>query len=273
MKLQKIRVTNFRSVDDSEEFALDPVTCLVGKNEAGKSAILLALAALKPHEATPVTLDKERDYPRRNLIRYEQIHGAEDAVAVHTTWELEEAEKEMIAEEVGGNVLASPLVDVSRRYGNGLDVTAQLNHAAAVKHHCDRFALSAPERSMLKSPETVDELIDVLDALEAPTEKHLRLQAELREQGNTLARVSEIVEDALPCFMYVSSYDRMDGAIQIEETQQRIESAEIERDHYRGFRLFLEFLEYRRRHHPRDSERVHLRDVQRSASGSVNEHH
>lgn len=43
MQLKKIRVTNFRSVDDSEEFEVDPVTCLVGKNEAGKSAILLAL--------------------------------------------------------------------------------------------------------------------------------------------------------------------------------------------------------------------------------------
>ena len=75
MRLQRIHVTNFRSVDDSEEFDVDSVTCLVGKNEAGKSAILLALAALNPNNATPVTLNKERDYPRRNLIRYKQIHG------------------------------------------------------------------------------------------------------------------------------------------------------------------------------------------------------
>ena len=74
MRLQKIHVTNFRSVDDSEEFDVDPVTCLVGKNEAGKSAILLALAALNPNKATPVSLDKERDYPRRKLTRYAQLH-------------------------------------------------------------------------------------------------------------------------------------------------------------------------------------------------------
>ena len=75
MRLQTIQVTNFRSVDDSEEFEVDRVTCLVGKNEAGKSAILLALAALNPNEATPVSMDRERDYPRRNLVRYKQIHG------------------------------------------------------------------------------------------------------------------------------------------------------------------------------------------------------
>jgi len=64
MQLKKAHVTNFRSAEDSGEFELDRVTCLVGKNEAGKSAILLALAALHPHPLTPVELQKERDYGR-----------------------------------------------------------------------------------------------------------------------------------------------------------------------------------------------------------------
>ena len=68
MQLIKAHVTNFRSVEDSGEFRIDPVTCLVGKNEAGKTAILLAIAALNPHPSTPMKLDKERDYPRRFLI-------------------------------------------------------------------------------------------------------------------------------------------------------------------------------------------------------------
>ena len=81
MQLELVHVTNFRSVDDSEEFSIDQVTCLVGKNEAGKTAILLALAALNPHSATPAVFDKERDYPRRLLTQYEKRHGAEEAVA------------------------------------------------------------------------------------------------------------------------------------------------------------------------------------------------
>ena len=151
MRLQKIQVTNFRSVDDSEEFDVDPVTCLVGKNEAGKSAILLALAALNPNEATPVTLDKERDYPRRSLVRYKQIHQNEDAVVIRTIWKLDEAEIQVIAEDVGEDVLTSPLVEVSRRYGTKIEVSAQLNYLAAVTHHLDLFALNASERSMLFS--------------------------------------------------------------------------------------------------------------------------
>ena len=52
MRLDKVRVTNFRSVEDSGEFDVGEVLCLVGKNEAGKSAVEQALAGLNPHPAT-----------------------------------------------------------------------------------------------------------------------------------------------------------------------------------------------------------------------------
>ena len=244
MKLEKVQVTNFRSVDDSGEFAVDRVTCLVGKNEAGKSAILLALAALNPNDATPVSMDRERDYPRRNLVRYEQIHGGEEAVVIRTTWELSPAEREAIAEDVGENVLKSPTVEVCRRYGGEVEVTAKLDYEASVQHHYGLFALNASERSMLGSPPTTSALIKALDELDAPTQKHERLQEYLAENGHARRRVANFVRGSLPSFMYVSSYDRMDGAIQIEETRARIENGEIVYDDQKGARLFVEFLDY-----------------------------
>jgi len=42
MKLISARITNFRSIEDSEEFTLADLTCLVGKNESGKTTILKA---------------------------------------------------------------------------------------------------------------------------------------------------------------------------------------------------------------------------------------
>lgn len=244
MQLQKIRVTNFRSVDDSEEFKVDRVTCLVGKNEAGKSAILLALAALNPNEATPVSMERERDYPRRNLVRYKQIHGQKQAVVIWTTWKLEESELQAIAADVGDNVLKSPVVEVSRRYGKKIEINADLNDSAAVQFHYNQFALNASERSRLKSPTTVDELIDALSKLTSPTAKHRQLQEHLRQRGNAHSRVTRCVINALPTFMYVSSYDRMDGAIQIEETKERIGNGQIEYEDHRGARLFVDFLDY-----------------------------
>lgn len=58
------------STPNESQQALDQVTCLMGKNEAGKSAILLALAALNPHQSTPamqgrLLVDTEFPAPRR----------------------------------------------------------------------------------------------------------------------------------------------------------------------------------------------------------------
>ena len=244
MHLTSVQVTNFRSVDDSGTFELAPVTCLVGKNEAGKSAILLALAALNPHDATPVLLDRERDYPRRLLTQYDSTHGEQGAVAINTTWELTDSEVQSIEDQVGEGVLKSNLVSVARRYGEDVEVNPELDDRQAVELLYQRFALNAPERSSLGSPSTTSDLIESLDALESLTPKHETLQQHLQEHGPVIDQVHRLVETMLPSFMYVSSYDRMDGAIQLEQTNNLVQNSQIDRNDHRGARLFCEFLEY-----------------------------
>lgn len=244
MRLQKVRVTDFRSIDDSGEFEVEEVTCLVGKNEAGKSAILMALAALNPNDATPVTLDKERDYPRRNLVHYKQNHKEEDAVVACTTWELDDEVQQEIVADFGENTLDSPLVEVSRRYGNEVEVSVEFNETAAVQHLLERSALNASELSALKNPKTVSELIETLRGLSPLEEKHSRLLQELTEYGHPRTRLESYVINALPSFMYISSYDRMDGAIQIEEIANRVQDGRIQYEEFRGARLFVEFLDF-----------------------------
>ncbi len=244
MKLNQVQVTNFRSVYDSGNFNVDRVTCLVGKNEAGKSALLLALAALHPNEATPVTMDKERDYPRSRLIRYGDIHGDEDAVVIRTTWQLEQSEIEAIENEVGKNVLKSEQVEVRRRYGNEIEVSAKLDPNAALEHEYNLIAFNASERSSLRSPKTINDLVQALENLEVPKVKHSQLLKRLRSKGDESSRVGKIVIEALPTFMYVSSYDRMDGAIQIDSIQEQLRYGNLDGESSRGSKLFLEFLDY-----------------------------
>lgn len=50
MRLISFRVTNYKSIEDSGEVQVGRVTCHVGKNEAGKTALLEALGKLKPVE-------------------------------------------------------------------------------------------------------------------------------------------------------------------------------------------------------------------------------
>jgi predicted ATP-dependent endonuclease of OLD family len=41
-----VQIADFRRVEDSEPFTLDQVTCLVGKHESDKTALLQALYRL-----------------------------------------------------------------------------------------------------------------------------------------------------------------------------------------------------------------------------------
>lgn len=244
MLLETVHVTYFRSVEDSGEFVVGPVTCLVGKNEAGKSAILLALAALNPHPLTPAILDRERDYPRRSLTQFDERHPDGKATALKTTWTLSAEDLQAVEDEVGPGVLTSPIVTISRNYGAGIEVDAELNFVAALAHLYDKFNLGESERAVIAGASTTSELINLLPKVESPTTAHNELKAYLAQKGAVTGRVSKLVIERMPKFMYFAAYDRMDGAIQIEQTRQLIDNGKINQDDHRGEKLFAEFLEY-----------------------------
>lgn len=150
MKLKTAEVTNFRSAESAGKFSLDDITCLVGKNEAGKTAILQALAGLNPHKATPISYDVERDYPRRHLTDYEERHEDEEAVVVRTTWKLSEDEAAEVAAEFGPKALTSGVVTVLRRYNaKEPEWEIEVDTGAAVAHLVSDEKLDATERGGL----------------------------------------------------------------------------------------------------------------------------
>ena len=57
MRLVQAQVTDFQSVHDSTPFDIGDVTCLVGKNEAGKTALLKAIYRLNPINASDAEYD------------------------------------------------------------------------------------------------------------------------------------------------------------------------------------------------------------------------
>lgn len=244
MKLVSVHVTNFRSVENSESFTVDQVTCLVGKNEAGKSAVLLALAALNPHDSTPALFDKERDYPRRSLTQYDSRHADKDAVAINTIWHLSESEMKAIADAVGAGVVTSNNVRVLRRYRRPIEFDIGINFEPALEELYSKFALDASERAVVASSTTTTELIELLKSINSPTAKHQQLQQHLTQTGTVTTRVKALLASMLPKFMYFSSYDRMEGAVQLEHTRQLIASGQLNLDQNRGIRLFVEFLHY-----------------------------
>ena len=82
MKIAKVHVTNYKCIRDSEEFAVEStVTCLVGKNESGKTAILQAIEKINPLD--PDAADFHLlEYPRAEMSEYKQRHEEEPARAL-----------------------------------------------------------------------------------------------------------------------------------------------------------------------------------------------
>ena len=93
MKLKSVQVKNFKCVEDSTEFEICPVTCLVGKNEAGKTSLLEALYKLNPDVEELGEFDVLLEYPRRRRKEYEESQRAKESEpddALITKWELQD---------------------------------------------------------------------------------------------------------------------------------------------------------------------------------------
>src|SRR5262245_3634971 len=129
MRLVSFHVRLFRNIIDSDDVLVDEhVTCLVGKNEAGKSAMLQALHHLNPANAM-APLDLLDEY-RRWLKKEHEISGViSSAVPISATFRLSEAEMESFVSRFGEGVLASETVEFSRTYAepNEVAVDAKLD--------------------------------------------------------------------------------------------------------------------------------------------------
>ena len=244
MKLTSAQITNFRSVDDSGSFEIRDVSCLVGKNEAGKSAVLMALAALNPHPATPALLNKERDYPRRHLTAYDQRHGGKAATAIQTTWELSDEEISAIEAELCEGILSSSRVAISRAYAQELLIDPPMNFEVGLKWLYERFELDEADLARVAKADTSSTLGTLIDGLDERSDALVKLRSYLTSIVSLTSLVRKQIEELLPRFMYFSAYDTMAGAIQIEQTLPLRNNGQLRQDEYRSDQLFVEFLDF-----------------------------
>jgi len=134
MKLKQARIREFWSILDSNAFSIGDRTCLVGKNEAGKTALLKALYRLNPINAPEGRFAATDDYPRADVTQYEKdvAEGVrQHAHVVEAVFELEQEELKPIIEFLGPNVLARSELKLLKGYENKLDFELFINEKAA----------------------------------------------------------------------------------------------------------------------------------------------
>jgi ATPase subunit of ABC transporter with duplicated ATPase domains len=144
MRLLSVRVRDFRCIEDSTNFPIADVTCLVGKNESGKTALLKALHKLKPDEASKEKFEPSKDYPRRKWRPDAPIPTSPPAI--DTEWRLDDSEITRLETQFGPGIVPNRTLTASKSYDNVRRFGIQVNEDAAVKNLAGE--LNIPEEDL-----------------------------------------------------------------------------------------------------------------------------
>ena len=218
MKLVKAQTTMFRSVEDSNVFEIGDLTCLVGKNEAGKTAILQSLYGLNPFKS--FEFDKTRDYPRRFLSKYDHENEDGKSKVIETWWELDKADIDAVNEEFVEGIIKNNIISISSGIGyTGNTWNISINESDYIEHLQTKHLLNAAERSQLKGITKTSDLAQKIDSLDEKTEKQISLRSEIGEyrKNRLVLAVIDFLTDRVPSMFYTSHYDRMAGEISLNK--------------------------------------------------------
>jgi predicted ATPase len=215
--LLSAQVTQYKSITDSGAFSIDPlITCLVGKNESGKSAVLEAIYRLKPlPSGHPQTFDPLRDYPRRYYARDKA--NVPNTKVIEATVEIEPADVSAIEATFGPGVVKAGRTTVSKTYGGtGRTWGVSVNDKAVLQHLLAQAGLDA---SLLGNATTGEALVEKLKGDAAAPEAVTAFIATI--EGKDLHMdVLKALADRLPAFLYFDEYNTLPGRVSIKRLQE-----------------------------------------------------
>lgn len=244
MRLIKAHATNYRNIVDSNEVDIGQTTCLVGKNEAGKSAFLKALEGLRSTDSQFTDYGKIENYPRRYLADYDERHADGDARVMQTLWELDEADIKAVEAELGQGALQGSRIGVAKTYG--ADTTSWdivVNDERVIEHLSKLAGLTEEDAAPISAAKTTVKVHEALAGVAArtPSQESLMTTIGKWRKHRAVLRAIDILSARMPRFMYFSHYDRMSGALSVNKlTQDKQSGAALTS----GDRVFLDFLEY-----------------------------
>jgi hypothetical protein len=235
MKLRCLQVKNFRCVEDSTEFTICPVTCLVGKNGAGKTSVLEALYKLNPDVQELANFDVLMEYPRARRRQYQKRAEAKPDDALITTWELEDRDIAQLESVLGAGAVKSRAVVIRKGY------YPERHWAGAICDHDDSSAVSTPAQAEDTSngdhrgPTAIaNETTDAQPPSAAPEAEEAansavaappKLEAPLTKGDD--AFFERHVGKLLPKLLYFAEWHIMQGRISIDALLQRKQKGEL----------------------------------------------
>lgn len=240
MRLTSFQVRTFRNVIDSTPIETDDVTCMVGKNESGKSAVLQALHSLNPAKP-PLPLDLLDEYPRWLKKEHEITGEISSAVPITAVFALSDEEMEELADQFGVQVLSEATFTASRSYAkpDAITIEAPIAYAAFVEAFVGKLP-SRLQKALGKGIDTSRKLITALtdltkhagdedteaasvatDATDA-LEKLWEITG--KEDRGLRTAVDDTLRERMPRTFYFSTYAQLNGRYSLEQVFEAVQN-------------------------------------------------
>jgi len=227
MQLVSVEVKKFRHIIDSGHVEIDPeVTCLVGKNESGKTAFLHAIYRLYPARSN-VSFSTSDQYPAW-LEKKDRLkgHNLDKVNPVTATYRIDNDDLAILKDRFGEGIISpGSEVTLSREYGGKLYYTLNVSEKNFVKHIIDTFDWPRGTKSKANKIKTIDALKDYVVEIENPKNSEAsdslietvtnKLDSILGE-NELKAAVWATLKSRIPKFLYFSEYSSLPYSVEIE---------------------------------------------------------
>lgn len=220
MILLKVKVENYKSIEDSGWVNINDVTCLVGKNESGKTTFLNALYKLNPHGGNG-DFDPILEYPRKGYSAYKRIHEKDPATVITAIFKLTKSEIKEIEEDLGTDVMVGDEIAVYKGYSNNRTWDVKINEQVVTKFLLDNADIeSGAVKESLYQSKNLQELLDKLNNLQSSNTEITQLSTILTDKfTDSLDLDRYIINNYLvkfiPKFVYFDDYNIMKGEVSI----------------------------------------------------------
>lgn len=225
MQLKSFRVRKFRNIVDSGDVAVsDSVTCLVGKDEAGKSGLLEALYLLHPaYQDKP---DHEQQYPRWLLAKDRRAGDLSEVEFIEARFALDESEIEELEQAVGAKSFNYESLKLTRKYDGGLLWYMDAKNAGSIATHL-RSSLSKDVQKIVGKPSTLKELGEAINSIDQSEHEDIDAaeiaQAKKLVTDRNLLKASAfdliyaVIGKKIPTFFRFTGYNTLPGRIDLLE--------------------------------------------------------
>ncbi len=259
MKPVSFRVTKYRNIQDSGEVALDEhLTCLVGKNQSGKTSLLKALHKFNPHEPEPY--DLRRDWPRG-----QRRSKDESQVVCAVKFRLAREDVDVLS-GLTDVALPGDVVEISKDYAGNFEFTFgdpdpfperlhpnEIDAAVTALPQCSpqvpaefrevaekcwieaqrlakegRFAdlenLAVAQEALLRplvGPQQTTEQVNATNFTNGYVAQLKALKAKLASGKTMRQRAHEALVARIPTFIYMSDYNEFEGSALLPQVRER----------------------------------------------------